>query len=283
MPPSQERIAKLKSFGLTEYQARGYLALLELGTAAGSQIPAHARMPRTRVYETMQQLHEKGLVTILPEKPLRYRPVPLSTFLRTQAEELRRKAQQLAIDATALSREFSVSPRAAPEERGGFEALYGRRNVRDRLAEMYEQAEDRIVVIGSAHSPARMARSLSTQLEDRAANGVVAKLAFYTRPENEADIRTLARFSEVRHIDFFTPVDRHGVDGRQFLLSHPIPDDDSASRGEDIAIWTDDPAIAAAMEQMAERIWEMGTRMPPKGRLPTSGEKPARLTPLAGP
>ena len=42
-------------------------------------------------------------------------------------------------------------------------------------------------------------------------------------------------------------------------MSHPIPDDDSSYRGDDIAIWTDDLAIADAMSEMAERIWEMGT------------------------
>jgi len=280
---SQERIQKLKSLGLTEYQARAYLALLDLGTAAGSQIPAHSRVPRTRIYETMQQLHEKGLVQILPEKPLRYRPVPLSNYLRAQAEDYRRKAQQLSSDATGLAREFSVSPLGAPEERGRFEAIYGRRNVRDRLVEMYDRAEERIVVIGSAHSPSRLLRGLGTQLEERAASGVRARLCFFLTEENEAAVRSLSRVSEIRHIDFFTPVERHGVDDRQFLMSHPIPDDDSALRGEDIAIWTDDPAIAAAMEQMAELIWEMGTRVPPRGKILVTAEKPRRLTPLAGP
>lgn len=283
MAVTQERIQKLKSFGLTEYQARAYLALLDLGTAAGSQIPAHSRVPRTRVYETMQQLHEKGLVQILPEKPVRYRAVPFANYLRVMAEDHRRKAQQLSLNAAALAREFSPSPMAGPEERGRFEAIYGRRNIRDKLGDMYVHAETHITAIGSAHSPARILRGLSAELEERAALGVETKFAFFTDRNNEPEVRSLARVAAVRHIDFFTPVERHAVDGRQFLMSHPIPDDDSPSRGEDIAIWTDDPAIASAMEQMAERIWEMGTRLPPRGRTPPSPEKAGPLTPLAGP
>jgi len=54
------------------------------------------------------------------------------------------------------------------------------------------------------------------------------------------------------------PVYMHVLDGKEFLMSHPIPDDDSSYRGDDIAIWTDDPAIAGAMSEMAERIWEIG-------------------------
>lgn len=283
MAVTQDRIQKLKSFGLTEYQARVYLALLELGAATGSQIPAHSRVPRTRVYQTMQQLHEKGLVQILPEKPVRYKPVPFSTYLRGLADDHRRRAQQLSVNAATLAREFSVSPREVAEERGRFEALYGRRNVRDRLMEMYEHADTQIIAIGSMHSPARILHGLGAELEEKAAAGVRARFAFFTDHNNEAEVRSLGRLSEVRHIDFFTPVDRHGVDGRQFLMSHPIPDDDSPFRGEDIAIWTDDPAIATAMEQMAERIWEMGMRVPPRGKSIVGPEKPRRLTPLAGP
>ncbi len=283
MAVTQDRIAKLKSFGLTEYQARAYLALLDLGVAAGSQIPAHSRVPRTRVYETMQQLHEKGLVQILPEKPVRYKPVPFATYLRLLAEEHRVKAQQLSLNAATLAREFAPAITKETEERGRFEAIYGRRNIRERLAEMYDSAETHVTAIGSAHSPARMLRGLGTQLEAKTALGVAVKFAFFTDRNNEPEVRALARYSDVRHIDFFTPVERHAVDGREFLMSHPIPDDDSPSRGEDIAIWTDDPAITSAMEQMAHRIWEMGSRVPPRPKRAEEPEKPLRLTPWAGP
>lgn len=266
-PVNQDRVQKLKDFGLTDYQARVYLALLDLGTATASQIPASSRVPRTRIYATMQQLHAKGLVQILPEKPLRYKAVPFARYLKTLAEDYRARALQLSENADVLAREFAVSPLETPEQRGRFEALYGRRNVRDKILEMYKHAENEIIGIGSTHSPGRIARGLGPDLEEKAASGVSVKFAFFIGPGNEADVRTLSRYAEVRHIDFFTPVTRHGVDGREFLMSHPIPDDDSPLRGDDIAIWTDDPAIASAMAQMAERIWAMGkpVAFSPKG------------------
>src|SRR5512137_119909 len=60
MPINSERLQRLEGFGLTEYQARAYLALLDLGTATASQLPALSRVPRTRIYSTMRQLHAKG-------------------------------------------------------------------------------------------------------------------------------------------------------------------------------------------------------------------------------
>src|SRR3989304_2119640 len=71
-----DRIRKVREFALTEYQARVYLALLDLGTATASQIPASWRVPRTRRYATMQQLPEKGLGEIVPENPPKDKPAP---------------------------------------------------------------------------------------------------------------------------------------------------------------------------------------------------------------
>lgn len=258
MPVTADRIRKLMDFGLTEYEARVYLALLDLGTATASQIPAGSRVPRTRIYGTMRQLHGKGLVQILPENPLRYKAAPLGAFLRSLVEDYRNRAEHVDANLETVAREFSIAATESAEERGRFEAIYGRRNVRDKLAEMYEGASKTIISVGSTHSPGRILRSFAPHLADRKRAGVQIRLAFHVTPQSAQEVRALGRYGEVRTVDFFLPVCRHGVDGREFLMTHPIPDDGSTSRGEDIAIWTDDPAIAGALAQMAGLLWEMG-------------------------
>jgi len=262
VPINAERIRKLMDHGLTEYQARAYLTLLDLGTATASQVPALSRVPRTRIYSTMQQLHEKGLVEILPESPLRYKAVPFAAYLRTMAEEMRARAGHIDASLDALSREFAILGQREPEGRGGFEAIYGRKNVRERLIKMYESARDEVVGIGTTRSPGRIMRAFGPNLIQKAKEGVSLKYAFCFTAENREDVKVLLRHAEVRHIDFLMPVYLHAVDGREFLMSHPIPDDASFTKGDDIAIWTDDPAIARAMSDMAERIWETGTAPP---------------------
>src|SRR5439155_863904 len=81
--------------GRTACQARVYLTLLDLGSATASQISPISKVPRTRIYATMQQLHEKGLVQILPETPLRYKAVPFATYLQALADDLRSRAKQI--------------------------------------------------------------------------------------------------------------------------------------------------------------------------------------------
>src|SRR5207245_5080958 len=91
-------------------------------------------------------------------------------------------------------------------------------------------------------SPGRILGAFMPNLVDKAKQGVRLKYAFCFTPDNRGDVTALLKIAEVRHIDFMMPVYMHVFDGKEFLMSHPIPDDDSSYRGDDIAIWTDDPA-----------------------------------------
>ena len=259
MPVNQDRIQRMRGYGLSEYQARVYLALLDLGTTPAAPIPAISRVPRSRVYSILQELNEKGLTQVIPERPLRYKPVPLAAYLREVAREQKKRAKLLEASLPDVSREFAVSQDVHPPPRGKFEAIYGRRNVSLRTDEMYARAMHEILGIGTGRSPYRLVRALGTTLREKTRAGVAIKYAFHVTPENQEDVRVMSGYAQVRSIDFPMPVVLHGVDGKEFLLSHPIPDDNSPNRGEDIAIWTDDPAIATAMMRLAKRIWNTGS------------------------
>src|SRR5207249_7701106 len=240
VPINQDRLRKMTDHGLTEYQARVYLTLLDLGSATASQISPLSKVPRTRIYATMQQLHEKGLVQILPETPHRYKAVPFATYLQTRADDMRSRAKQIDTGLDGLAREFAISAQREPESRGRFEAIYGRKNVRERLLKMYDGATREVIGIGTTKSPGRILGAFMPNLVDKAKQGVRLKYAFCFTPDNRGDVTALLKIAEVRHIDFMMPVYMHVFDGKEFLMSHPIPDDDSSYRGDDIAIWTDD-------------------------------------------
>ena len=258
VPINADRIRKLMDHGLTEYQARVYLTLLDLGTATASQVTPHARVPRTRIYATMSQLHEKGLVEIVPETPLRYRAVPFVRYLAKTVDELRERASGLERNVESIGKEFAVVGEVAPEEKGRFEAIYGRRNARERLIKMYEGVQSSWIGIGTIRSPGRVMRGFGDYITERAAKGVRFRFAFPVTPENLKDVQKLSKYAEIRSVDFYVPMYMHVADAREFIMSHPIPDDDSFYRGDDICIWTDDKALAQAVANIMEHTWEGG-------------------------
>src|SRR6267143_3905493 len=177
VPINQERVRKLMEHGLTEYQTRVYLTLLDLGAATASQISPLSKVPRTRIYATMQQLHQKGLVQILPETPLRYEPVAFDAYLQALSEDLRSRAKQIEGGLDAWAREFAINAQREPEPHGRFEAIYGRKNVRERLLRMYDIAAREVIGIGTTKSPGRILGAFRPSIVEKAAQGVRLKYA----------------------------------------------------------------------------------------------------------
>ncbi len=252
-----ERLKKLEDFGLTEYQARVYLALLEFDVATAGQIPSASKVPRTKIYGIMRQLHDKGLVQIVPETPLKYRAVPFDRYLEKQIKEMREKAGELETNKETLAKEF-IFGHKKPEKQGKFEVLYGRRNVRDRLNKIYTVAKKEILSIGTSNSPARIINTTLWVIEDKKKEKVDIRYAFPVTKGNKEKVERIAKFAEIKHIDRNPPMHFVVVDEKECMLIHRVPDDADPVRGDDVAIWTDDEAIVNAMDQIAHSFLNGG-------------------------
>lgn len=67
-----EILVKLQSLGLTEYEAKVYLALVQHGRLSAKDISTYSGVPQNRVYETVEVLKSKGLCDIVPGSPKKF-------------------------------------------------------------------------------------------------------------------------------------------------------------------------------------------------------------------
>lgn len=75
---SMKRLVRwLNNLGLSDYEARAYIALISLEDGTADQIAKASTVPRTSMYKVMGTLEDKDLVVSHPGKPRRYRPVDL--------------------------------------------------------------------------------------------------------------------------------------------------------------------------------------------------------------
>jgi len=89
MSDAEDAIDALESLGLTEYEARCFVALAQLPHGTAKEIGQVADIPRSRVYETMDRLRDRGLVELHDAKPRKYKSVSIDTaleLLRTEYE-----------------------------------------------------------------------------------------------------------------------------------------------------------------------------------------------------
>ncbi|MBN2518561.1 MAG: TrmB family transcriptional regulator, partial [Candidatus Altiarchaeota archaeon] len=66
---------ELIKLGLTEYEERTYVALLRFGPMTATETGLKSKVPRTKVYPTIERLRELGFVEIQQRKPLTFRAI----------------------------------------------------------------------------------------------------------------------------------------------------------------------------------------------------------------
>ena len=60
----------LEEFGLSQYEAQAYVALIAKGTISASELAYYSEIPRTKIYPTLLKLENKKLVIISKSKPI---------------------------------------------------------------------------------------------------------------------------------------------------------------------------------------------------------------------
>ena len=115
MSVSGEARKTLRDIGLTSYETRAYLALIESGGMTASQVSERSDVPYSKIYETLNSLQRKGWIETKKGRPTRYYP----------------KAPSEAFQATRLRLEENISlwNQAVIEE---LQPLYERREFREK-------------------------------------------------------------------------------------------------------------------------------------------------------
>lgn len=85
---TQDARRVLRELGLTDYETRAYLALIEEGVLTASQVSDSSGVPYSKVYETLTSLERKGWIETEQGRPGRYYPKAPSEALATAKLQL---------------------------------------------------------------------------------------------------------------------------------------------------------------------------------------------------
>jgi len=95
----EERIENLLKVGLTEGEAKVYLALLELKSSKVGPIVKKSRVSYSNVYDVLNRLIEKGIVSYIINKKTKHfqalKPSHLSDYLNRKEKEIFKQKQDL--------------------------------------------------------------------------------------------------------------------------------------------------------------------------------------------
>jgi sugar-specific transcriptional regulator TrmB len=80
-------VEKLQQVGLTEYEAKAYLALLNTHLSTATKVSEKSGVPRTKIYSVLEALKHKGWVRVYSGVPLLFKAVePLAVFEKVKGD-----------------------------------------------------------------------------------------------------------------------------------------------------------------------------------------------------
>ena len=144
MSVSERTRRALKDFGLTEYEAKAYIALVESGAMAASQLSTNASIPYSKIYEILGNLERKGWVESEQGRPSKYFPKSPSTAL--ESSRVRIENTLKSSQAEALSELQPLHERKEVQERPDIWIVRGQPNILDRIKETLGRTRRELLV-----------------------------------------------------------------------------------------------------------------------------------------
>lgn len=239
---SFDMLAVLQDLNFTEYEAKVYLTLLREFPLTGYAVARNSGVPRSKVYEVLAGLVDRGDVLISHETPALYSPLPTEELLTRR----RRKAEESFTTAEQALERYSNAGR----NRDNIWNITGREAILGRVREVLRSAKSRIM----AELWPEEVEVLSEDLRAAAKRGVTIIIVAYGKVECD--------FASVYPHDASHDITTEyggrwvvvSVDDREVVAGTVSLGDDSR------AAWTTHPGLAIPITEIIVHdlyIWEI--------------------------
>jgi sugar-specific transcriptional regulator TrmB len=261
---SQKVLDNLKSIGLNLYERKLWVALLARGISTAGELSQITGVPRSRTYDTMESLAEKGFIVIQTGRPVRF----VAIAPREAFERVKKKIKE-KLEAT-LNRidEFVNSPMlkeleevykkglklVEPEELTG--ALKGKATVTEQMISMLKNAKSQVNILTTPEGLEELVTNHLEILRGVSERGVDIRIASVVNEECIDAVKTLSEVAKVRAIDekeipiagtFCT------VDGKELILSLT---DSKVDPSQHLALWSrSEHAAGNVFQPLFEIVW----------------------------
>ncbi len=246
----QEAVEALERLGLSNYEAKVFIALQTLGDGTAREVYRLAEIPRSQVYGAAEALEEQGLVEIQQSSPMRYRPVSIEEAKAILNERFERE-QDRAFDYLERARE-RYDP--GGEQREDVWSLQGREHVDARVEQLVNDAE--ATVLFGASDVALVPDRIRDALVERRQGGLSVKVI-----SESSEVHELFEGGEIE--TYYPPEQdqsRHGgrllvVDGDAVLLS-VLAENGAEREGEEAAIWSEGTGLATVLATILANLFD---------------------------
>jgi len=271
---SPEVMDALKGIGLNLYERKLWVALLARGTATAGELSGIAGVPRSRTYDVLQTLADRGFVIVQASKPLRYVAIEPVEALEKAKQRLREKFKQMEEKISRLKKSNLIKELNVVHKQGlqliSLEdmtgALKGKYSVLQQMDSMLRGASSSVNIITTPAGLNSLFENHISLLKKLSDKGVKIKIATKVDKRSADAIKALSGIAEVRNIKAEEiPVSGRFcvVDGQQLMMG--LSDPEIIHSSQDMMFWTKSEHAAKNMiEPLFNLVWQKSKPMPKK-------------------
>lgn len=251
----------LRKLGMTDYEAKTFVAITKAGSGTATDIHVLSGIPRSAVYGVLTKLKEKGIIEIQHAKPMKYRVVSPATAFEKLKEDYEVESQKALemLDNIYQTHEVDLKEEIVW-------TINGVINVNDRMIEMIENAKSEIIFAASYPSFHKIMdaypvlEKLKLALRNRLDQGIKVKITGSTQHDADtiAEVLTGAEVRVYSHKMTMAPV-KGGIlviDDTEVLIAiikEEIGNEDLT------AIWSNGNEVISIFKHFVEAEWRACT------------------------
>ncbi len=275
MVASQETLDKLEDIGLNMYERKIYSALLGRGVSTAGELSEMTNVPRSRAYDVLESLAEKGFAVIKSSQPMEYVSIPpqqaIENIKKQHQKDLQEKLNRLETfkDSEAVGELEELYDQGLelvePEDMSG--SLKGRHQIHQHMGTMFQDASDSIKLVTSEKGLKKLHNNHSDLLQEAKSRGVNVKVLAPVTDENKQEFEELSGVAEVRHLqgdEFDVPEGNFTIIDNDSLTMSMTHED--VHQTQDTAFWTKSSHMAdSMMEPVFDMLWSNHSHEKPEG------------------
>ncbi len=256
----EKLVKELASFGLTENEAKTYLALLQLRQGTARATAKLSSIPRQEIYRILPRLEKLGLTDVLVTKPAQFVAVEpqkaLAELIENHKEAFSKQIAQLEAKKTYLENELTkIQGKSAGLKLPSpvqFVLISGRHQVNSKIRAMLEKANSTVLW---ASPKLEIRRAIiydrDEMLRKCAKRGVKIRILTEADKGNIREIIRLSKFCEIRHVPGIASL-MTIVDDKEIIIGSAVHSSDEEVIHE---LWTNDAGQVETMKDFFERVW----------------------------
>ena len=244
---SSERVRRaLQDLGLTEYEIRTYLALVERGPLTASELSEAKLVPYSKVYEVVGSLSEKGFVETLPGRPARYAAKSPASAIERHVLEIERGLRSKA--ETVVKELMPLYERKGGREKPDIWILRGEPSVWEKIRDATARCEEELLIAAPTLPP-----PLGEMLYSLALAAKARGCKVHIMLSGSVDGVMLNKISEIAEVRVRKQMFGGGVicDNREVVIIFAGED----STGPMLAIWSDHTGLARFAKNYFDFLW----------------------------